>query len=178
MKIWKVEINNEKEYVIKCGSYFLKCQIGLNGIIKFSNKKEGDLCTPQGIFKIKSIFYRPDKILTTELPFNQIFKYNKITKNCGWCDDPNHKSYNQYIENKTSKFSGSFEKLWREDRAYDIFVEIGFNDNPIIVDKGSAIFVHCSFEDLRPTSGCIALNRNDLLFLICEMQSSDKILIV
>ncbi len=41
-------------------NYKIKCAIGKNGITK--NKQEGDLKTPSGIFKLKKIFYRKDRI--------------------------------------------------------------------------------------------------------------------
>ena len=40
--------------------YKIKCAVGKRGIkIK---KREGDLITPKGVFKIRGIFYRKDKI--------------------------------------------------------------------------------------------------------------------
>ena len=41
-------------------NYKIKCAIGKNGIAK--NKREGDLKTPSGIFDLKKIFYRKDRI--------------------------------------------------------------------------------------------------------------------
>ena len=64
-----------------------------------------------------------------------------------------------------------FEKLWREDNGYDIVIQISHNINPTIKNKGSAIFVHCSFEDFRSTAGCIALEKRDLIFLIKNLKS-------
>ena len=102
---------------------------------------------------------------------------NKITDKCGWCDDPLSIYYNKYI--KISKdLDFSYEKLWREDNAYDIFIEIGFNDDPVVSKRGSAIFIHCSFEDLRDTSGCIAISQENLIFLINSIKKHTKINII
>ena len=60
----------------------------------------------------------------------------------------------------------NFEKLWREDQVYDLVIETSYNTKPIIKGKGSAIFLHCSFSDLRKTAGCVALMKRDLMFLI------------
>ena len=64
---------------------------------------------------------------------------------------------------KKSKLSktniGSFENLYRNDDTYDFIIEIKSNNKPIIKNKGSAIFLHCSFSDLRPTKGCVALKK-------------------
>ena len=45
-------------------------------------------------------------------------------------------------------------------------LEISHNTNPTIRNKGSAIFIHCSFNDNRSTSGCVALKKSDLTFLL------------
>ena len=37
--------------------------------------------------------------------------------------------------------------------------------------KGSAIFIHCSFSDNRNTSGCVALKKKDLVFLLKNLSS-------
>ena len=54
---------------------------------------------------------------------------NKITKNCGWCDDPFSKNYNKYIKIK-KRNNFTYEKLWREDNAYDILINLDYNQNP------------------------------------------------
>ena len=62
------------------------------------------------------------------------------------------------------------EKLWREDEAYDIILVISHNTKPTIKNKGSAIFIHCSYSDNRNTAGCIALNKKDLFFLLKNLR--------
>ena len=68
--------------------------------------------------------------------------------------------------NKNLPKNVKFEKLWREDDVYDIIVVISHTVLPIIKNKGSAIFIHCSFSDSRKTAGCIALKKRDLLFVL------------
>ena len=152
-KNWLV-INLNKKYFLKVGNKTFQCQIGTGEIKNAAKKVEGDKSTPSGKWPLKNVYYRPDKINLPVLMSNSFLTLNKITKNCGWCDDYKSSDYNRYIEiNKNGKiFSYSYEKLWREDNAYDIFIEIGFNDNPVIGRRGSAIFIHCSFQDLRDTS--------------------------
>ena len=95
----------------------------------------------------------------------------KITKNCGWCDDIRSNNYNRYIKiNNFQSSNFSYEKLWREDEAYDIIIVSSHNVKPTIKNKGSAIFIHCSFSDKRATSGCIALEKKDLFFLIKNLR--------
>ena len=86
-------------------------------------------------------------------------------------DDVNSNHYNNYIKiNKLLSKKLSYEKLWREDNAYDILLEICHNKTPTIKNKGSAIFIHCSFLDKRTTAGCIALKKRDLTFLVNHLK--------
>ena len=54
--------------------YKIKCAVGKRGIGK--KKQEGDLITPKGNYKIKCIFFRPDKVknLSTKLKKGQLIK--------------------------------------------------------------------------------------------------------
>ena len=70
-----------------------------------------------------------------------------------------------------------FEELFRDDNVYDYFIDLNYNRKPIIKGKGSAIFIHSSFDDLRPTNGCIALSKKNLKFLINNLQKINYIYI-
>ena len=61
---------------------------------------------------------------------------------------------------------------------YDIFIETDFNNEPTIPKKGSAIFIHCSFRDLRPTSGCVALSKQNLIHLVKSITDDTQIKII
>ena len=74
--------------------------------------------------------------------------------------------------NNFKSLNFNYEKLWREDNAYDIVIVISHNIKPVIKNKGSAIFLHCSFFDKRDTSGCIALKKRDLIFAINNMKNN------
>ena len=56
-----------------------------------------------------------------------------------WCDDPKSKFYNKQIKLPSSY---NYEKLYRKDKIYDIIITLDYNTNPIIKNKGSAIFIH------------------------------------
>ena len=134
-------------------NYKVKCALGKRGI--GTKKKEGDLITPRGSYKIKGILYRRDKIKNLKTKFRK----KTIEKNMGWCDDPNSKKYNQLIK-LPSKYN--FEKLYRNDDMYDIIFVLNFNTNPIIKNKGSAIFIHIAKRNFSPTKGCVAIKKNDI----------------
>ena len=140
--------------------YKVKCALGKRGI--GNKKKEGDLITPKGCFKINEILYRPDKVK------NLITKLRKkmINKKMGWCDDPKSKKYNQLIK---LPFKFNFEKLYRNDDIYDIVFVLSFNTNPIIKNKGSAIFIHIAKRNYSPTKGCVAIKKDDIKKLAREI---------
>lgn len=77
----------------------------------------------------------------------------------GWSDDPAEPGYNRLL---SLPCRGSHERLWREDEVYDLVVELGYNDDPVMAGMGSAIFVHIARPDFAPTGGCIALAQADL----------------
>ena len=143
-----------------------RCALGKAGIKK--KEKEGDNVTPKGIFKITSMYYRPDKIKNIITAVKKI----KIKKNIGWCDDPNSHFYNQQIS-LPNKFG--HEKLYRNDSLYDLILVLNYNVNPIIKNKGSAIFIHIAKKNYKKTKGCIALKKKHLIELISKIKKNTKI---
>jgi L,D-peptidoglycan transpeptidase YkuD (ErfK/YbiS/YcfS/YnhG family) len=130
--------------------------------------KEGDLITPKGIFSLKRVYYREDRIKNLRTKLKKI----KIKKYMAWCDDPKSKFYNKQIK-IPSIFN--YEKLYRKDRIYDIIITLDYNANPIIKNKGSAIFLHVAKENYKPTAGCIALKKEDLIHLLSVIKQDNKI---
>ena len=159
--------NNSKKVDIFFYGWRVPCHIGHGGLT--NNKKEGDHCTPIGAWPIRRVFYRSDR---TEKPVTRLPTI-RITENMGWSDDPGDpQNYNRLV---TLPYCYSHEKLWRNDSLYDICVELGYNDSPPVVGKGSAIFMHLSKKDGSPTLGCIALDKTDLLYLLCKIVPGDII---
>ena len=54
-----MNITVKKNRILTIGNYKLKCSIGKSGIKK--NKKEGDLATPKGVFRLGFLYYRKDR---------------------------------------------------------------------------------------------------------------------
>ena len=69
-------------------NYKAKCAVGKRGI--GYKRKEGDLITPKGIYKIKYILYRKDRVKKIQTKIKKI----AIRKDMGWCDDPKSNNYN------------------------------------------------------------------------------------
>ena len=98
-----------------------------------------------------------------------------IKKNMGWCDDPRSKAYNKIIK-LPSNFS--YEKLYRKNNIYDIILVLNYNMNPIIKNKGSAIFIHISKKNYKKTEGCIGLKKTHLLKILEIIEKNTKVKIV
>tara|TARA_B100001094_G_scaffold226103_1_gene220457 strand:+ start:421 stop:912 length:492 start_codon:yes stop_codon:yes gene_type:complete len=146
--------------------YNIKCAVGKRGI--GNKKKEGDQITPRGRFRIKSIFYRKDRVHYLK---SKISKF-QIRKNMGWCDDPKSRSYNKFIR---FPFMYSAEKLYRKDNIYDIILVLNFNTNPTYKNKGSAIFIHVAKKKFQSTKGCIAIAKIKLKELVKKIDNKTTI---
>ena len=157
-----------KKHLLLYKGYKLKCSIGKSGITNL--KKEGDLATPKGLFKLGILYYRRDRNQTLKSKL----KKRIIKKNMGWCDDIKSKKYNQQI---FFPFKYGAEKLYRKNKIYDIFINIKYNQSPTIKGKGSAIFLHTTNKKYKPTKGCVAIQKKDFLKIIPLIGRNTKILI-
>tara|TARA_A100001015_G_C14920884_1_gene684269 strand:- start:662 stop:1162 length:501 start_codon:yes stop_codon:yes gene_type:complete len=146
--------------------YKVKCAVGKRGI--GLKKKEGDLITPIGQYKIKYILYRKDRIKKIQSRLRKII----IKKNMGWCDDPNSKKYNKLIN---LPFKDNNEKLFKRENIYDIILVLNFNMNPIKKNKGSAIFIHVAKKNYSKTKGCIAIKKTELLKILKVIKINTKV---
>ena len=147
-------------------NYKLKCAIGKSGIK--SKKKEGDLATPKGNFKIGILYYRKDRINI----FRSKIKKKIIKKNMGWCDDIKSKKYNREV---IFPFKYSAENLYRKDKIYDLLINIKYNFRPTKKGMGSAIFLHIADKKYKPTKGCIAISKKNFLKIIPFIKKETKV---
>jgi L,D-peptidoglycan transpeptidase YkuD (ErfK/YbiS/YcfS/YnhG family) len=152
--------------VLDWGSGPRRCAIGPAGIAR--KEVEGDGVTPLGVFSLREVFFRADRIANpaTVLPVRA------IARDDGWCDSPNDRNYNRPVK---LPYPASAEAMWREDHIYDLVAVIGFNDGPVVPGKGSAIFLHLAKPDFPPTAGCVALTEADLRAALAQLQAGDKI---
>ena len=155
-----------KKHFLLYKGFKLKCSIGKSGVTH--SKKEGDLTTPKGLFKLGLLYYRKDKIKLLKCKI----KKRAIKKGMGWCNDSKSKKYNQEI---SFPFKYGAEKLYRKDKIYDIFINIKYNQLPIVKGKGSAIFLHLSNKKYKPTSGCVAIQKKDFLKILPLINNKTKI---
>lgn len=158
-----IKVKNKDTLILD--DFIFQCVVGKKGTSK--KKREGDFCTPQGVFDLKTVYYRSDRIqkIQTKLTLK------KIKKGMGWCNDPLSKKYNTQIKiNEKIKH----ERLYRKDSKYDILVVINYNLKKPIPFKGSAIFLHTT-KNMKSTAGCVALSKKDLLILLKLINKKTKI---
>jgi L,D-peptidoglycan transpeptidase YkuD (ErfK/YbiS/YcfS/YnhG family) len=147
------------------GGRTLRCALGRAGIS--SGKREGDGATPVGIWPIREVLFRADRVtLATALP------HAPLKRDDGWCDDPTDPDYNKKV---TLPHRARCESLWRDDGVYDLITVLGYNDAPVAPGAGSAIFLHVARDDFSPTQGCVALARDDLLAVLREAKPGDAV---
>ena len=90
----------------------------------------------------------------------------------GWCDDPLSKDYNKLIKIPSEY---NYEKLYKKDNVYDIILVLNYNMNPVVKNKGSAIFIHVTKANYKKTEGCVAIKKVHLLKIIKELKKNIKI---
>ncbi len=147
---------------LKFGALEFPCMVGRSGILY--PKFEGDGGTPAGLFPLREVRYRADRIAPpkTKLP---LFAANQAD---GWCDDPADPFYNKIVR---LPYQTDAETMWRTDHAYDVLAVIGYNDAPPIPALGSAIFLHVMRTDgdkALPTEGCVSMTIENLLAVLAE----------
>lgn len=163
-----VDTKNPTRGILSGPGFEVDVALGKNGVIDEAEKCEGDGKTPLGTYPVRHVFYRPDRVAEPkcDLPATP------LSPNMGWCDDPAHETYNRLVE---LPFSGSHEKMWREDELYNLVLTIGHNDDPPVPGKGSAIFVHCAKEGLKPTEGCVAMPQDTMLDFLVRLSPQDQL---
>jgi L,D-peptidoglycan transpeptidase YkuD (ErfK/YbiS/YcfS/YnhG family) len=142
---------------LQAGNRVFPVALGRSGIL--TNKREGDGATPRGTFRLVQLWWRADRLPrpATRLPAR------RIRKDDGWSEDPNDRNYNRPV--KIPDRSNA-DRLWRDDHLYDLIIELDHNTRPRIAGRGSAVFIHFAREGFKPTAGCVALKRGDLLKLL------------
>ncbi|MDX1710979.1 MAG: L,D-transpeptidase family protein [Rhodovibrionaceae bacterium] len=145
-----------------------RCAIGRSGVR--SDKHEGDGATPIGRWPLRRVLYRADRIP----PPVTALATAVIDPADGWCDDPSHPAYNRQVR---LPFPASHERLWRDDRLYDIVAVLAHNDDPPKAGLGSAVFLHVAREDYRPTAGCVALAPDHLVDFLSQARPGDAVVV-
>lgn len=147
---------------LRFGAFEVPCAIGKGGPCVASAKREGDGCTPLGDWPVRGVLLRGDRIA---LPVPPAAPWRWTRAGDGWSDGVSDPEYNRPVQ-LPHRYSA--ETLQRTDEAYDVIVVLGHNDAPPVPGQGSAIFFHCWVEG-RPTEGCVAIAKGDMLKLLPKL---------
>ncbi|NKC32636.1 L,D-transpeptidase family protein [Falsiroseomonas selenitidurans] len=139
----------------------LRCALGKGGVVPAEVKQEGDGATPAAVLPLRRVLYRADRGPTPACAV----PVEPLDPADGWCDDPADRAYNRAVR---LPFAGRHEVLWRADALYDVIGVLGWNDEPPVRGRGSAIFLHLARPDLAPTEGCVALPEGALRALLAR----------
>ena len=147
-----------------------KCAVGKAGIV--TDKVEGDNGTPCGTLPFRNVLYRSDRLArpATQLPIRAMVEAD------AWIDQPDHPDYNTHAYLPIAA-GVSHERMCREDNLYDVVAILGYNDDPVVPNKGSAIFMHVASENYGGTAGCVALSLSDLLEVLKVIRPGDYLVV-
>jgi L,D-peptidoglycan transpeptidase YkuD (ErfK/YbiS/YcfS/YnhG family) len=154
--------------VARWGSRTMRCALGRTGV--HAEKHEGDGATPAGAFPMRFVLYRPDR----EAAPRTGLRVQPIAPEDGWCDAPADPAYNRMVR---LPYPASAETMWRADGLYDLVVPLGYNDEPVVKGRGSAIFLHLAAANFAPTAGCVALAHADMLAVLRDADSRSRVII-
>lgn len=124
----------------------------------FPIKREGDKCSPAGVFRIPSAFglAGQDDASWLKLP------YTPLTSTIVGVDDPKSKHYNQIVDStQIERDWDSNEAMMRHDSLYRWGAFIAHNPEGT-PGVGSCIFMHIWPFPNSGTSGCTAMAESDL----------------
>jgi L,D-peptidoglycan transpeptidase YkuD (ErfK/YbiS/YcfS/YnhG family) len=157
---------NPTRGILLVGPRAVPVVLGRSGIR--ANKREGDGATPRGRFRLVRLWWRPDRSPRprTMLPAR------RIAPDVAWCEEPADRRYNRPYR-RSANDPG--DRLWREDRLYDLIVEIDHNTRPRVAGRGSAVFLHLARPNRGPTAGCVALEFGELRRLLARVGPNTRL---
>jgi L,D-peptidoglycan transpeptidase YkuD (ErfK/YbiS/YcfS/YnhG family) len=98
----------------------------------------------------------------------------ELKESDGWCDAPADPQYNRLVQ---LPYPASAESLWRSDHLYDIIAVLGYNDDPVVPGRGSAIFLHVARANYGPTAGCVAFAKENLIEILARATRSTRVIV-
>ena len=152
--------------ILVAGPLTLRVALGRSGIR--ANKREGDGGTPRGIFHPRRLWWRADRMPRPQT----LLPIRRIGPDDAWSEDPADRLYNRPFRRRGGEAG---DRLLRDDRLYDLIVEIDHNTRPRVRGRGSAVFIHVARPGFRPTAGCVALETKALRRLLARLGPETQI---
>ena len=138
---------------LTAGPMRIACALGPAGIVR--RKREGDGGTPAGVFPLLWGYFRPDR----PRPQAAGVPLRAMRPDTGWCEDAASPRYNRPVRLPAPDCT---DRMWREDRLYDLTFVLDQNFTRRAKGAGSAIFFHIARPGLTPTAGCVAISAADM----------------
>ncbi|MCL5776503.1 L,D-transpeptidase family protein [Limibaculum sp. FT325] len=137
----------------------MPCALGRGGTLPAAWKREGDLATPEGTWRLAALYWRADRARQPR----SLLAARPLGPQQGWAEDPADPAYNRPV-----RLPHAFpaDRMARGDRLYDICAATDHNAAPVVPGAGSAIFVHLWRKPRHPTAGCVAFRRADLDWIL------------
>jgi L,D-peptidoglycan transpeptidase YkuD (ErfK/YbiS/YcfS/YnhG family) len=146
----------------------IECLLGKNGIT--TRKFEGDMKSPAGRFSLLYGYVRKN-YSNGSVSF---LKLKQISQIDAWCDAPGSANYNRPVK---LPFGLSHEKMYREDRLYDVVIVMDYNVSQRVRNRGSAVFFHLSAG--KPyTAGCVAISKLAMRYLLPRLSKNTTLRIL
>ena len=142
------------------------CGYGKNGLASAEERVEGSGTTPIGAFPLTLAFG------TGKNPGTEML-YRQITAESYW-SAAEDESYNTWVESAAAIPGEHLADYYQ----YVYAVNIGFNLDPVVYGRGSAIFLHVNSRDSWVTAGCVSLAEEDMLALLRMLRDGAYIIIV
>lgn len=139
------------------------CGYGKNGLSL--DKREGDMKSPIGSFPILHAFGtkpNPDTAMT----------YKDVTPKSYWSGE--QATYNTWVESDVPLAGEHLIDYYQ----YTYALAIGYNTDPVVWDRGSAIFFHCRSKDHWYTGGCISVTEPEMIQIVQQSHNGEYIIIV
>jgi L,D-peptidoglycan transpeptidase YkuD (ErfK/YbiS/YcfS/YnhG family) len=154
--------------ILHAGLLRVPVVLGRGGIR--ADKREGDGATPRGRFRLVRLWWRADRRPRPQT----LLPVRRIARDLAWCEDTADRRYNRPFR-RSANDPG--DRLWREDRLYDLVIEIDHNSRPRVAGRGSAVFIHLTRPNRGPTAGCVALDPPDLVRLLARLGPATRLCI-
>jgi len=153
---------------LAAGPFRIPCALGPAGIVR--RKREGDGGTPAGAYKLLWAYYRPDR------PCAQAggVPLKPLRRDSGWCESASSPRYNRPVRLPAPDCT---DRMWREDRLYDLTFVLDQNFSARTKGAGSAIFFHIARAGLTPTAGCVAISLADMRKLAPRLARGAKMVV-
>ena len=75
-------------------------------------------------------------------------------------------------------FNFSHERLYKKENSYDVILVLDYNMNPILKNKGSAIFIHVARKNFEKTEGCVAISKRSIIKIVKDIKKNTQVKIV